>query len=132
MQFNAGRVTQGFYIDGNLRLNGVNLGELEVQDNDADSALRDAMNAVDGISANFNDDNELILTHATQIAVDGTNTHGNNFVCEHLALGTYEQESKMPTVGGRKYSYTKKGKAAAKKAKTAMAKKKKKKRTRKA
>ena len=103
MQFNAGRVTQGFYIDGNLRLNGVNLGELEVQDNDADSALRDAMNAVDGISANFNDDNELILTHATQIAVDG-----------------------------RKYSYTKKGKAAAKKAKTAMAKKKKKKRTRKA
>lgn len=38
----------------------------------------------------------------------------------------------MPTVGGRKYSYTKKGKAAAKKAKTAIAKKKKKKRTLKA
>jgi len=90
MQINVGRVAQGFYIDGNLRLNGVNLGELEVQDNDADSTLRDAMNAVDGISANFNDDSELILTHATQIVADGTNTHGNNFVCENLALGTYE------------------------------------------
>jgi len=47
----------------------------------------------------------------------------------HVSVGSVlalnQGESKMPMVGGKKYSYTPKGKAAAAKAKKRMAKKKK-------
>ena len=90
MEINAGKINGGFYLDEDLELNGVKLGELTVQEDDADETLRSAIGAVDGLSASLNNENELIIAHADQISVYGANPHGRNFCVDNLVTGTYE------------------------------------------
>ena len=89
MVFNAGKITPGFFVAGDLRLNNVDLGALELQENDADGSLRAAINAVDGVNCHFNEGQELIIESDDPVLVNGTNTHGHNFVIENLAQGLY-------------------------------------------
>ena len=64
-------VTGGSFVSGDFTVNGVDIGDVTVQANDADFALRNAINAVSnatGVTASLDGSNQLVLT-----AVDGRN-----------------------------------------------------------
>lgn len=104
VQTGGGAVTAGAIAAGAVTVNGVSIGAVTVQANDADGALRDAINAVasaTGVTASLGTGDELTLTAEDGrniVLVDGAAETG-------VAAGTYFgtlslKSEEVVTVGG--------------------------------
>tara|TARA_R100001530_G_scaffold73449_1_gene51793 strand:+ start:149 stop:418 length:270 start_codon:yes stop_codon:yes gene_type:complete len=83
-----GAVEAGFYRSGDCELNGAQLGEVTVLSRDADSALTNAINALDGVTAILSNGN-LTLEWSGQLVIDGLDPTGGGCVVQ-FEPGTYE------------------------------------------
>mgnify|MGYP003148515230 CR=1 FL=1 len=83
-----GSPERGFYADGDLEINGDQLGELEVLPGDSDSALADALNGVDGVTATLSD-GAITVEWSGELVVGGQDPTGGGTLT-NLQAGTYE------------------------------------------
>jgi hypothetical protein len=93
MELNVGKISPGVYNTMSLLINGDDIvtgDSIEVEADDSTSALRDAINAIDGVSCEMNEDNELVISHDTSLTITGERPDGYTGVCESLWAGTYE------------------------------------------
>ena len=88
---NAGKVKGGEYLDTQLFINEVNLGALTVQPDDEDGTLRDAISAVEGVSASLDSGNNLVISSNDTLTVAGTLPCGvENMTVRGMMPGVYD------------------------------------------
>jgi flagellin len=89
----AAAVAAGAFTAGQLLINGVDIGAVTAQANDADSSLRNAINAVSsktGVTASLDATNALVLTAADgrNITIGGTDPDGAAVLDAAFVAGT--------------------------------------------
>ena len=84
----AGCVACGTFNDGDLLINGVSIGPVVVLADDADNALRDAINEIEGIEATLDENKNLFLNATSQIEISGFDPTGHGVA--NFASGVYE------------------------------------------
>jgi hypothetical protein len=85
-----GKVHGGTYGDMEIVLNGTNLGELVVEEDDASGTLAGAINNVSGLSASVDGNGVLTVTSEDPLVVEGICPSGISGVTDHFVPGTYE------------------------------------------
>jgi|10_taG_2_1085330.scaffolds.fasta_scaffold00583_5 hypothetical protein len=86
---NLGLVSPGFFNDGDLEINGEQLGALEVLAADSDNALADAISGFDNLTATVSETGELVIEWSGVLSVDGQDPTGGGAIND-LQAGSYE------------------------------------------
>ena len=84
----CGSVNAGVFIEGALVINGVDIGHVDVAQDDSDSALVNAISAIEGVEAAL-DGSALTISHASRLEISGSATSGDYQVID-CNIGIYE------------------------------------------
>lgn len=93
-EVNLGAISGGSFASGDLTINGIDIGNVNVLAGDSDAALKDAINAVTaqtGVSADYNPSGELVLSASDgrNIAIAGADPDGTAVLASSPGAGTY-------------------------------------------
>tara|TARA_R110002020_G_scaffold221068_1_gene429077 strand:- start:381 stop:650 length:270 start_codon:yes stop_codon:yes gene_type:complete len=84
--YTIGTIDRGAFVAGDLLINGVDVGAVEVLRDDADNALRSAIETVEGVSASIDATGALVLSSQNQIEISGFDPTGQGSIEFHAGV----------------------------------------------